>query len=283
MTDPGLDLTHLRALRGHARRTLTADARRVLLERIADHLEEFDGYLAFSGGKDSVVLLDLVRRVDPAIPVVFFDSGLEYPETYDYIGQLADAWNLNLHVHSCQPDLLTLLYRAGTWDMTIPTATQRQRLREVLIEAPSAAAHTEYGQGVLWGVRADESSMRRNFYGRILTREIAVACDGCCPDRETQIDRHGGISRRADGTVAYGPIWRWPTSQIWEHCSAQQIPLNPVYAKLRAMGAPAAALRVTPMVDAAVLAAGRVTWLRRGWPDLTEQLMTVLPRLREFV
>ena len=37
-------------------------------------------YISFSGGKDSTVLLDLVRRVFPDTPAVFIDTGLEYPE-----------------------------------------------------------------------------------------------------------------------------------------------------------------------------------------------------------
>ncbi len=37
-------------------------------------------YISFSGGKDSTVLMDLVRRVFPDTPAVFIDTGLEYPE-----------------------------------------------------------------------------------------------------------------------------------------------------------------------------------------------------------
>ena len=33
-------------------------------------------FVAFSGGKDSTVLLDLVRRVYPNTPAVFVDTGL---------------------------------------------------------------------------------------------------------------------------------------------------------------------------------------------------------------
>ena len=36
--------------------------------------------VSFSGGKDSTVLLDLVRKVVPDVPVVFSNTGLEYPE-----------------------------------------------------------------------------------------------------------------------------------------------------------------------------------------------------------
>lgn len=37
-------------------------------------------FVSFSGGKDSTVLLDLVRKVNPNIPAVFANTGLEFPE-----------------------------------------------------------------------------------------------------------------------------------------------------------------------------------------------------------
>lgn len=42
-------------------------------------------YVAFSGGKDSTVLLDLVRRLYPTVPAVFCDTGLEYPEVRGFV------------------------------------------------------------------------------------------------------------------------------------------------------------------------------------------------------
>ena len=48
--------------------------------RIKWWLDEFDGYVSFSGGKDSTVLLHIARQVDPDIPAVFVDTGLEFPE-----------------------------------------------------------------------------------------------------------------------------------------------------------------------------------------------------------
>lgn len=35
--------------------------------RIREWLREYDAYVSFSGGKDSTVLLDLVRRVRPSV------------------------------------------------------------------------------------------------------------------------------------------------------------------------------------------------------------------------
>jgi phosphoadenosine phosphosulfate reductase len=70
---------------------------------------------------------------------------------------------------------------------------------------------------------------------------------------------------------------------VWGYIARHSLPVNPVYAKLRLLGAPEQALRVSAMIDANGLEMGRVTWLRRGWPDLFAELAQVLPRLREFV
>lgn len=51
-------------------------------ERIRNWVNEFgeDGvYVSFSGGKDSTVLLDIVRKDYPNIEAVFVNTGLEYP------------------------------------------------------------------------------------------------------------------------------------------------------------------------------------------------------------
>jgi 3'-phosphoadenosine 5'-phosphosulfate sulfotransferase (PAPS reductase)/FAD synthetase len=49
---------------------------------------EGNTYIAFSGGKDSTVLLDLVRQMYPDTPAVFHDTGLEYPEVRDFVKTL---------------------------------------------------------------------------------------------------------------------------------------------------------------------------------------------------
>lgn len=42
-------------------------------------------YVSFSGGKDSTVLLDIVRSMYPDIPAVFSNTGLEFPEIVQFV------------------------------------------------------------------------------------------------------------------------------------------------------------------------------------------------------
>ena len=51
-------------------------------QRIREWYEHFDGNvcISFSGGKDSTVLTDLVHGMYPDVPLVFANTGLEYPE-----------------------------------------------------------------------------------------------------------------------------------------------------------------------------------------------------------
>lgn len=56
--------------------------------RIRDWVNEFgtDGvFVSFSGGKDSTVLLHIVREMYPDIEAVFVNTGLEYPEIQKFV------------------------------------------------------------------------------------------------------------------------------------------------------------------------------------------------------
>lgn len=55
--------------------------------RIAEWYNHWKGqvYIAFSGGKDSTVLLDLVRKLYPDVKAVFSNTGLEFPEIVEFV------------------------------------------------------------------------------------------------------------------------------------------------------------------------------------------------------
>lgn len=61
---------------------------RMTKDRIRQWIQTYgeDGvYVSFSGGKDSTVLLHLVREEYPNVKAVFVDTGLEYPEIRQYV------------------------------------------------------------------------------------------------------------------------------------------------------------------------------------------------------
>lgn len=262
--DPGLDLRHLAGLRRP-----THDTPR-LIDRIRQHLEDNDGYVAFSGGKDSLCTLHLARQADPNVPVCFFDSGLEFPETYRYIADLAEAWVLNLDVIPTKRTTLEVLAANGTWSHHRSVSAQVSLLNNNIVN-PAATAHTRHGNGELWGLRAAESSSRRVMF--------ATALRGGGGDYRSD----GGVCRRKDETVSFSPVWNWSDNDIWAHISRHRLPTNPIYDKLRALGAPPHAIRVSHMLDATGVEHGRLVWLKRGWPDLFEVIVEALPRATEHV
>ena len=56
-----------------------------------DYYGEDGVYISFSGGKDSTVLLHLVRSLYPNIPAVFCNTGLEYPEIIKFVKDIPNV------------------------------------------------------------------------------------------------------------------------------------------------------------------------------------------------
>lgn len=66
-------------------------------QRIREFVDKFgvEGvYISFSGGKDSTVLLDIVRSMYPNIEAVFADTGLEYPEIREFVKTFGNVTTL---------------------------------------------------------------------------------------------------------------------------------------------------------------------------------------------
>jgi len=62
-------------------------------QRIIEWRDSHDGliYIAYSGGNDSLVLGDIARRLYPDIPLVFCNTGQEYPEIVNFVKSQKDV------------------------------------------------------------------------------------------------------------------------------------------------------------------------------------------------
>lgn len=76
----GWQMTQRQALSLEIKELLTA-------RRIESWYRYWNGrvYVSFSGGKDSTVLLDMVRKIYPDVVAVFVDTGLEYSEIRSFV------------------------------------------------------------------------------------------------------------------------------------------------------------------------------------------------------
>lgn len=193
-------------------------------------------YVSLSGGKDSTVLLDLVRRVDPTVPAIWSDDELEYRETVAFVPAIPNVQIVSgATVHA---DWFTPWSDRPFWRVPLPTMQW--------LDGDGRLDHWServgYG-GVFLGLRASERAHRR-----------------------VHLAAHGTLNRVASGQWRANPLAWWSVDDIWAEIAARDISYNPVYDVLTQIGVPRAEQRVGPLP----LAQG---WhLKRGWPEMLAAL-----------
>jgi len=180
---------------------------------IARNLVKFERcVVAFSGGKDSAVVLYLVRQLKPDIEVVFCNTGVEYPETYEYINFLEKEWNLNL--------IRLKFYKKSFWDCVkeygLPSQKSTKRGQPsvrccyYLKERPMQHAIKEHRwQASFDGITASENR-NRMFW--------AKEQGSCFFHKKWKIQK-------------VRPILWWTEEEVWQFIKDNGIPYNSVYDK----------------------------------------------------
>jgi phosphoadenosine phosphosulfate reductase len=130
-------------------------------ERVASALKLLPGLhvLSSSFGAQAAVMLHLVTRCAPAIPVVLIDTGYLFPETYDFIDQLSIRLELNLKVVRADVSPAWQERRFGRlWEKGVSGIEQYNRINKI---EPMERALQDLEAGTWFsGVRRQQSSTR---------------------------------------------------------------------------------------------------------------------------
>jgi len=185
-------------------------------ETIAHHFEEFGDRvaIAFSGGKDSEIVLFLCLLVAPNVPVVFNNTGVEYPETVKFVASLEEAWGLNLIVTHPEKSFWQCIEQYG-----FPRGTKYSRTRGAhptaqccywLKEKPALLAiRQNHWLGQFTGISASESRNRM-----FLARD-----KGYC------------YHIKKGNFCKIHPILWWTESEVWQFIHDNGLPFNQAYLK----------------------------------------------------
>ena len=156
--------------------------------------------LTSSFGVQAAVLLHLVTRQRPEIPVVFIDTGYLFPETYQFIDQLSERLKLNLKVYRAATSAPWQEARYGKlWEQGVAGLERYNRINKV---EPMQRALDELHVGTWFaGLRRGQSSTRSDTpflewrKGRAKVHPIADWSDR---------DVHAYLSRHR---LPYHPLW----------------------------------------------------------------------------
>ncbi len=164
--------------------------------------------VAFSGGKDSLLVLYFVWNLVPDIPVVFNNTGVEYPETVQFVHSLAERWHLNLI--ETKPER-TFWDCVDLWGFPVGKRPKKgkpssRKCCYWLKDKPMLLALRKLGcEGYFTGMTAVENR----------TRMFTARDKGTCYVTE--------------GFRKVHPILYWTPDDVWNYLKEKQIEANPVY------------------------------------------------------
>lgn len=171
-------------------------------ERVEWAMEKLPGnfVLSSSFGIQSAVMLHMLTQVKADIPVLLTDTGYLFPETYQFIDELTERLNLNLHVYSAKESAAWQLARYGEqWNKGLDELKQYNRLNKV---EPLERGLAELGANTWFsGVRRQQSDHRQGL----------------------------SVLTTLRGNYKVHPIINWTNRDVHQYLTKHNLPYHPLW------------------------------------------------------
>jgi len=199
--------------------------------------------VALSGGKDSTVVLDLVREIASDIPAVWSDDVYYLPETGEYVERLKRSVNVH-HIRTNAQHTPWFKVEGQDWDDIDHYVKKR------------------FGAGMTFlGLRKEESAARRIWLCKFGPLHFAVSRD----------------------MWVCNPIWNWSWRDVWAYIVSRGLDYNRAYDRLEALGIQPEHQRIGPFAVERVLWTGQLSLLKRGWPEEFARFARDFPEANTYV
>ena len=168
-------------------------------------------YVAFSGGKDSIVALDIIQRSLPhnEFIVLFGDTGMEFSDTYETVSKIKEyCEKLNINFYTAKSHFEP----KDSWKIFGPPAQRMRWCCSVHKSTPQILFLRDYLKNkqfrgmAFTGVRGDESDSRSEY------DEVS-------------------LGEKVKGQYSCHPILEWNTAELYLYIYKNNLILNEAYKK----------------------------------------------------